>query len=303
MRAWAYLDSWHLRNAPGDPLGFPPLQRAEIVRLACLEPIAKGLHITHWTSKDLARQAIQDGIVPTISDRTVRSILNDVDLHPHRTRYWKTTKLDAEFKSRAERVLWCYANAERLAKRGYWVVCADEKPNCQVLERHPIRRSIPGSIEQQEFEYVRHGTVNILVLLVVHSGRMEAACIGAKNANHYIEELAKFRRRHRHLRGVYLIHDGDPSHTAAATAEYLTSCGDWWRSRFTPVHASWLDQAELLLDAFSYRYLKRASWRSRDEFINHVGHAWPEYNRLYAHPFEWTWTNQRMRKWFEDHQS
>ena len=106
-----------------------------------------------------------------------------MDLQPHRTRYWKTTQLDAEFKSRAEKVLWCYANAERLAKRGYWVVCADEKPNCQVLERHPIRRSIPGSIEQQEFEYIRHGTVNILAFLVVHSGRMEASCIGAKNAN------------------------------------------------------------------------------------------------------------------------
>ena len=29
-------------------------------------------------------------------------------------------------------------------------------------------------------------------------------------------------------------------------------------------------------------------------------HAWPEYNRLYAHPFEWTWTNQKMRQWFAD---
>lgn len=302
MRARACTDCWHLRNASGDPPGFPPLQRAEIVRLACLEPIAKGLHITHWTSKDSARQAIYDGIVPAISDRTVRSILDDVDLHPHRTRYWKTTELDAEFKRRAERVLWCYANAGRLAEGGYRVVRVDEKPNCQVLERQPIRRSIPGSIEQREFEYVRHGTVNILAFLVVHSGRMEAACIGATDAEHYIEELAKFRRRHRHLRGVYLIHDGEPSHTAAATADYLTDCDGWWRSRFTPVHASWLDQAELLLDAFSYRYLKRASWRSRDEFIDHVGQAWPEYNRLYAHPFEWTWTNQKMRRWFEEHQ-
>src|SRR3954466_12035717 len=31
-----------------------PVQRAEIVQLACLEPIAKGLHITHWSSEDLA---------------------------------------------------------------------------------------------------------------------------------------------------------------------------------------------------------------------------------------------------------
>ena len=38
-----------------------PVQRAQIVELACLEPIAKGLHITHWSSEDLARQAVADG--------------------------------------------------------------------------------------------------------------------------------------------------------------------------------------------------------------------------------------------------
>ncbi len=80
------------------------------------------MHITHWTSKDLARQAIADGIVPDISDRTVRRILAEVDLQPHRTRYWKTARLDAQFKERAEHVLWCYGNAERLARQGIWTV-------------------------------------------------------------------------------------------------------------------------------------------------------------------------------------
>ena len=98
--------------------GFPPLQRAQIVELACLEPVAKGLHITHWSSEDLARQAVADGIVESISPRTVRRILDEVDLQPHRTRYWRTTRLDARFKDRAEKVLWCYGNAERLARRG-----------------------------------------------------------------------------------------------------------------------------------------------------------------------------------------
>jgi hypothetical protein len=143
---------WPHRSDPGARVGFPPLQRAQIVRLACLEPVAKGLHITHWSSEDLARQAILDGIVPTITPRTIRTILNEVDLQPHRTRYWRTSRLDDRFKDRAEKVLWCYANAERLAERGIWVVCRDEMPNKQVLERRPIRRAIPGSIEQQEFE-------------------------------------------------------------------------------------------------------------------------------------------------------
>src|SRR5262245_53051311 len=177
------------------PRRFPPLQRAQIVELACLEPVAEGLHLTHWTSQDLARQAVADRIISAISARTVRQILKDVDLQPHRTRYWKTSRLDAQFKQRAEQVLWCYANAPRLARQGIWVVAVDEKPNHQVLERSPIRRAIPGSIEQQEFEYTRHGTVNLLFFLVVHSGRMELAVEGKKDAGHYLGELKAFRRR------------------------------------------------------------------------------------------------------------
>src|SRR6266536_2927657 len=109
-----------------------PVQRAQIVELACLEPIAKGLHITHWSSEDLARQAMEDKIIPAISPATVRRILQGVDRQPHRTRSWKTARLDARFKERAEQVLWCYGNAERLARQGIWTVAVDEIPNFQV---------------------------------------------------------------------------------------------------------------------------------------------------------------------------
>ena len=269
--------------------------------MACLEPVAKGLHITHWSSTALARQAVADAIVDTISPATVRRILQRVDLQPHRTRYWRTARLDERFRERAERVLWCYANAPRLARQGIWVVCTDEIPNLQVLERTPIRRAIPGSIEQQEFEYTRHGTVNLLLFLVVHTGRMELAVLGANDAAHYIRALRQFRRRHRRLKGVFLVHDGGPSHIAAATTGYLAGCGPWWHGRLTPARASWLNQAELLVNAFGGRYLKRGSWSSRDAFVAHVSASWPEYNRLDAHPFEWTWTNNQMRNWFAEH--
>src|SRR4051794_16392466 len=154
------MDSWNYPSDRAVRPGFPPLQRAQIVELACLEPIAVGLHITHWTSKDLAREAVERGIVLAISDRTIRTILDQVDLQPHRTRYWRTSRIDTRFKQRAEKILWCYGNAPRLARQGIWVVCADEKPNFQVLERHPRRPAIPGSIEQREYDYTRHGTVN-----------------------------------------------------------------------------------------------------------------------------------------------
>jgi len=102
-----YPACWTPPDARGTRPGFPPLQRAQVVAPACLEPVARGLHITHRSSRDLARQAIADGIVPAIGDREVRRILSAVDLQPHRTRYWKTARLDDQFKERAERVLWC----------------------------------------------------------------------------------------------------------------------------------------------------------------------------------------------------
>ena len=280
---------------------FPPLQRAQVVELACLEPIAEGLHITHWTSQDLARQAVADGIVDAISPRTVRQILQGVALQPHRTRYWRTARLDERFKERAEKVLWCYAHAGRLAHAGIGTVAVDEMPNLQVLERQPIRRALPGSIEQQEFEYTRHGTVNLLLFLIIPTGHMEVVVEAKKDAAHYIRELSDFRGRHPEWKGMYLIQDGDPSHTSGDTAAYWSGCGGWWRPRFTPAHASWLNQAELLVGAFGYHYLKRASWADREGFIEHVLVSGPEYNQLYAHPFDWTWTNQKMRKWFAEH--
>src|SRR5262249_43366251 len=177
----------------------------------------------------LTKLLLADGIVEAISPALVRRILREVDLQPHRTRYWRTTRLDGRFKERAEKVLWCYGNAERLARRGVWVVCADEVPNLQVLERTPIRRAIPGHVEQQEFEYTRHGTVNLLLFLVVHTGEMEVTALGANDAAHYIPALRDFRRRHRGLKGVFLIHDGGPSHIAQATSDYLEGCAGWWR--------------------------------------------------------------------------
>jgi transposase len=289
------------RGHSGRDLEITPVQRAQIVELACLEPVAKGLHITHWSSEDLARQAVADGIVAHISPRTVRTILSAVDLQPHRTRYWKTARLDARFKERAEQVLWCYANADRLAEQGIWVVCVDEIPTFQVLERHPIRRAIPGSIEQQEFDYIRHGTVNMLVFLVVHSGLMELAFLAHNDAEHYLPELELFHRQHKELRGVFLIQDGGASHIAGDTRAYFAGSQGWWRPRYTPANASWLNQAEILVHAFKHYYLKRTSWKSQDEFKTHVLASWPEYNHRYAHPFEWTWTNQRMRSWFAKH--
>jgi transposase len=290
------------RKPPGRPPRLSPLQQAQLVALACSSPEQHGLLISHWSSHDLARQAAHNGLVERVSARTVRRLLRRVDLQPHRTRYFQTARIDPLFKARAEKVLWCYAMASRLAKRGVHGVCTDEMPNLQAVERMPIRRARPGQIERQEFEYVRHGTVNALMFLHVPSGRMEQECVEKQDAAHYQAALRRYRKRHKRWRGVYLIHDGDPSHTAGSTQQYLRS-QRYYRVRQTPAHASWLNQAELLNRAFSRRYLRRRSFGGTDALKQHLRSSAPEYNRLYAHPFQWTWSGPKMRAWYARHQT
>src|SRR5215510_5615790 len=69
----------------------------------------------------------------------------------------------------------------------------------------------------------------------------------------------------------------------------------------TPAHASWLNQAELLLRSFACRYLDRGDWSSKEQMIDHLNASWPEYNRLFAHPISWSWTRPDMHKWVERH--
>lgn len=199
-------------------------------------------------------------------------------------------------------MLWCYERFAWLLERGIVVICVDEKPSLQVLERAgPIRPMIPGQVEQQEFEYIRHGTVNLLVGMTVHDGRMWAECLDANDGDHFGPAITRYWRQLRDYVGVYLVMDNGASHIAGETQTLLRGLKDpWVRVCYTPPHASWLNQAELLLGAFSERYLERGSWSSRQAMIDHIDLSYPEYNELFAHPFEWSWTRPDFQQWVEE---
>lgn len=286
---------------PGRPRAISPLERVQIEQLACCDPSGIGLELTSWSTRALAAVAREQGIVPRIAHSTVSLILRNADLQPHRTRYWKTPSLDAEFRHRAAQVLWCYETAAALAERDEVVLCLDEKPNMQVLERRcPTLRTRSRLIERQEFEYVRHGTVNFLAALVVHSVEMRGWCLDANNGECLRAVLPELFRQHRRARRIHVIWDGGSSHVARETRAFLRNYPKV-RALVTPAHASWLNQAELLLCSFSAHYLQRSSWASRREMMEHLDASWPEYNRLFAHPISWSWTRARMHAWVDRH--
>ncbi len=60
---------------PGAPETFTPEQLCQIVALACEKPEQYGRPITHWTNKELAAEAIKQGIVESISAGYVGQLL------------------------------------------------------------------------------------------------------------------------------------------------------------------------------------------------------------------------------------
>ena len=83
--------SWRRRNAPGGPPGFPPLQRAEI---AGGRPGADRQGAAHHPlDQPRPGPAGGRGRHRPAHQRpdSIRTILDGVDLQPHRTRYWRTT--------------------------------------------------------------------------------------------------------------------------------------------------------------------------------------------------------------------
>ena len=226
---------------------FPPLQRVEIEQLACCAPAGIGLQMTHWSTRSLARIAVERKIVPRIAHSIISLILRSASLQPHRSRYWKTPTLNEEFRERAARILWLYERVEWLHERGEVVLALDEKPNIQVLERcAPTRLMRPGKIERREFEYIRHGTVNFLVALVAHSGKMRGWCLPANDSYHLCRVLPRFFYKYREARRIHLIWDGGSSHISGYTQEFLRKRQPQVRVLLTPAHASWLNPSRVV---------------------------------------------------------
>ncbi len=278
---------------------FPSLHRVLLEHIACTAPSAYGLHLPRWDCRSLQQVVVEQAVVDSIHYTTVAHILAAASLQPHRSRYWKTARLDEEFVRLAAKVLWCYEHVDGLHSRGELVICMDEKPNLQALRRlAPAQGMVPGRIERREFEYKRCGIVHFLVALNVYDGTMWGSCLAANDHDHFLWGLRQVERRYPKARRSHLILDNGGSHIAHDTHRYFAR-HPRLRVLYTPAHASWLNQAELLLRAFSAKYLTRFDAESRQHLIDHLNASWREYNHRFAHPFNWSWTRRDMYAWAE----
>jgi transposase len=239
-----------------------------------------------WSHRAIAAHLAPSGI----SASQVGRILADGDLKPHRVRGWLTRRQTPDFWERAVDICRLYLNPPE----GAVVLSIDEKTAIAARSRkHPGRAVQPGRPAHQEFEYVRHGTVSIIAALNVISGEILTEPIIRNTSATFVGFLQMLDRLIDPSRQIHIVLDNGSSHTAKNTRAWLAE-HPRWHVRWTPPHASWLNQVELYFSVLTRRVLRHGDFADRHDLIDKLD-AFAIAHNTTAKPYRWTYDGTPLK--------
>jgi hypothetical protein len=290
--AWSGSKSDH---EPGGPRSFPPEVVVAIKALACELPAANGVPLARWHAPDLARAAIEQGIVASISDTTIWRWLSADAIRPWQYRSW-TFPRDPDFALKAGRVLDLYhrrrLDGEPLG-RGDFVVCADEKTSIQArVRKHATAPPAPrGRAMRIEHEYERGGALAYLAAWDVHRAKLFGRCEPSAGIEPFGRLVGQVMGTEPYASAerVFWIVDNGSSHRGRASIDRLQGAWSNLVLVHLAVHASWLNQIEIYFSIVQRKVLTPNDFADLVEVEARLLDFQDHYERI-ARPFEWKFT-------------
>jgi transposase len=283
-----------LKDAPrsGRPPVFTAADHAEAVALACALPAENGVPLSKWSCPELARELATRCQV-AVSASTVRRWLAGDALKPWQHRSWISVR-DPEFAAKAARVLDLYAgiwHGEPLGSNDY-VICADEKTSIQVRCRcHPTLPPGKARAMRVEHDYQRGGALAYLAAWDVHRGRVTGRCdhtTGIAPFSQLVEQVMT-AEPYASADRVFWIVDNGSSHRGAASIKRMTKAWPNAHLIHLPVHASWLDQAEIYFSIVQRKVVHPNDFTDLGQIRDRLATFEIRYNAI-ARPFNWKFT-------------
>ena len=275
---------------------FPPQQVAEVKAIACELPVTHGLPLSRFSRVELHRLVIERG-VSDASASTIWRWLHKDAIKPWQTRSWIFPR-DPNFPEQAGRALDLYARVfeGRRLRPDEYVICADEKSQLQALgRRHATVPVAPGRPALVEFEYRRGGTLAYLAAWDVHHAnlfdRVEAKT-GIEPFARLVEQVMT-SEPYASARRVFWIVDNGSSHAGQSSITRINDAYENAHLIHLPVHASWLNQAELLFSIVQRKALTPNDFTDLDALTARLL-AFGEHYRQIAQPFQWTFTHDKL---------
>jgi transposase len=293
-----------LKDRPrrGRPRLFGSAVVAGIKALACEPPEQRYVPLSRWSSLELAAQAVSEGLVESISSSTVRRWLHAAAIKPWRYRSWIFPR-DPDFAAKAARVLDLYGRVFEGVPLGPddYVISADEKSQLQALARcHPDLAAAPGRIRRVEFEYERGGTLAYMGAYDVHRARL-IGCVAPKTGIVPFMELVDHvmtREPYASARNVYWIVDNGSSHNGQRSIDRMSAVWPNAHLVHLPVHASWLNQIEVVFSVIQRKVIKPADFADLAALQDRLERFEERYNAT-ARPFDWRFTSSDLTAMLE----
>jgi hypothetical protein len=217
---------------------------AEVKALACELPAKSAVPLSRWSAAELARQAVERGIVAQVSGITVWRWLVQDAIRPWNYRSWIFPR-DPRFAERAGPILDLYQGRweGQLLQPGDFVVCADEKPSIQARARkHPTLPAAPGDALKVEHEYQRKGALCYLAAWDARRAKVFDRCApkdGIEPFDALVEQFMSVEP-YRSAQRVFVIVDNGSAHRGKRSIDRLRGAWSNLILVHTPVHASWL---------------------------------------------------------------
>jgi transposase len=230
-----------------------------------------------WSGPLVAR-ALED-----VSEDQVWRVLRKYNISLERRRSW-CISTDPEFGPKAADIVGLYLNPPQNAL----VLCVDEKPSIQALERAQGWLRLPNGKSLNGFShcYKRHGTTTLFAAFDIATGQVLAG--------HY-----KRRRRREFLDFMNDIVAANPNREIHVVLDNLNTHKPkedrWLKSHplvhlhFIPTYSSWLNQVECWFSILSRQALAGVSFTSPTQLRDAIDRFVAAYNET-ATPFEWTKT-------------
>jgi putative transposase len=260
---------------PGRPRTIEDEQIATLIQKTLQKKPKSGA--THWSVREAATES-------GISKTSVHRYFQLFGLQPHRTESFKLST-DPFFIEKLRDVVGLYLNPPQNAL----VLCADEKSQCQALERtQPMLPLGLGYVEGVTHDYKRHGTTTLFAALDVGSGEVLAECKPRHRHQEFLGFLRKIDEAVPEKLDIHLIVDNYSTHKHARVKSWLAR-RPRWHIHFIPTYSSWLNQVERFFGLITEKAIRRGSFGSVKELVGKIDHFVSRYNRT-CRPFLWTAT-------------